>query len=222
MKNKLTRKFIEKNTVSYRRKTDGTRPDVRVVDCGEKKIVVKDFRYTRPRFRYIFGIFLAKREYRTLCKLRDIKNIPNAICMIDRYAFAMEYINGVAINNADKKKLSNDFYEKALKIINEIHKKKIVHVDLRSRGNIIVGDDSEPYIIDFAAAINLKSANPLNKIFKQFILSDKHGIYKMKKLYSPELFTEDDKKMYKKTFMPIEKIGKNPWYKLRSIIKRGL
>ena len=37
-----------------------------------------------------------------------------------------------------------------------MHSKNIVHLDLRNLGNILVGKDEYPYIIDFQSAISTK------------------------------------------------------------------
>ena len=49
-----------------------------------------------------------------------------------------------------------------------MHEKEIVHLDLRNLGNIIMGENGYPYIIDFQSCISTKYVpKKLKKDFKK-------------------------------------------------------
>lgn len=192
---RLTRKLIESNTVQYYRTAGGTRPDLRVVDVEDKKIIVKDFKKSDFLFRVIVGPILIRREFGALRNLLGVTGIPELVCKMDRFALAMEHISGTSLEHIESGVLTEDFYQNLHKVIDDMHSRGIAHCDLRSRGNVMLGDDGMPYVVDFAACVYRgRGINPFIKwLFNQFVLADNNAILRIKQRISPELMTEQDK-----------------------------
>lgn len=192
---RITRNFIENNTLQYYRVAGGTRPDLRVVDYQGKKIVVKDFKKSDILFRLIVGPILIRREYGALKKLKGIKGIPQAICKIDRYAFAIEHVVGESLENHPTYRLENDFYKNLKTTIDRMHERGVAHCDLRSRGNVMAIDSNTPCVVDFAACVFLgRGINPFSRwLFRQFVLADNQAVLRIKNRISPSLMTQEEK-----------------------------
>jgi len=190
----LTRQFIEEHTVDYYRTAGGTRPDLRVVDTPEGRVVVKDFSRGDFLFRTMVGPILIRREYGALCKLIGVEGVPQIIAKIDRYAFAVQHIPGTSLDQRLPKPLTNVFYTDLKRVVAEMHARGVAHCDLRSRGNVMLGDDSRPYVIDFAACVFLgRGWNPfLRWLFGQFVLADRNAVLRIKQRNSPELLSDDE------------------------------
>ena len=191
----LTRKMVEENTTGYYRTAEGTRPDLRVVKVDGRTIVVKDFRRSDFLFRTIVGPILIRREYGALRKLIGVRGIPQLVCKLDRYALAMEHIAGVSLEKVAVGTLNSDFYEELKTILHRTHDHGVAHCDLRSRGNVMLGDDGNPYVVDFAACVYRgRGINPFIRwLFSQFVLADNNAILRIKKRLSPDILTEDEK-----------------------------
>ena len=190
----LSRQLIEQHTVNYLRKAGGTRPDLRVVEMPDGvKLVVKDFKYSDPLFRLIVGPILIRREYGALRKLAGVQGIPQLIDKIDRYSIAIEYIPSISLDNKINKPLTNEFYDSLRAVICNMHACGVTHCDLRSRGNVMLGDDDKPYVVDFAACVFLgRGINPLTRaLFNQFVLADNNAVLRLKKRLSSQLLTEE-------------------------------
>ena len=69
---------------------------------------------------------------------------------------AFGFIEGKALKFFPKSSIEKDFFLKLEKNVKAMHSKNIVHLDLRNLGNILVGKDGHPYIIDFQSAISTK------------------------------------------------------------------
>lgn len=190
----LSRKHIEGNTVEYYRTAGGTRPDLRVVETDEGRVVVKDFRKSDFLFRVIVGPILIRREAGALRKLDGVAGIPRLIARIDRYAFAIAHVAGVSLDKTTQSPLTNAFYTDLRRVIDDMHGRGVAHCDLRSRGNVMLGDDGKPYVIDFAACVFLgRGINPFFKwLFGQFVLADRNAVLRIKKRLSPELISDED------------------------------
>jgi len=190
----LSRKHIESNTVEYYRTAGGTRPDLRVVDTNEGRVVVKDFKKSDFLFRVIVGPILIRREAGALRKLDGVTGIPRFVGRIDRYALAIGHIPGISLDRNTESPLTKGFYTDLRGVIDDMHGRGVAHCDLRSRGNVMLGDDGKPYVVDFAACVFLgRGINPFFKwLFGQFVLADRNAVLRIKKRLSPELLSEEE------------------------------
>lgn len=190
----LSRKFIEENTVEYLRTAGGTRPDLRVVDTGDSRIVVKDFRHSDLLFRVIVGPTMIRREAGALRKLKGVTGVPELIEHIDRYALAMEHVPATSLEKLKPGQLTQEFYTDLRRVIDDMHACGVAHCDLRSRGNLMVGEDGKPYVVDFAACVfRGRGWNPFFRwLFNQFVPADRNAILRVKQRLSPELLTDED------------------------------
>lgn len=191
---RLSRAIIEANTVDYFRTAGGTRPDLRLVEVDNRRVIVKDFNRSDTLFRTIVGPILIRRELGALKKLAGVRGVPSLIGEIDRYAFAMEYIPGRSLDRVAPGTLEPAFYVRLREIVDQMHARGIAHCDLRSRGNVVLGDDGQPYIVDFAACVfRGRGLNPFMRwVFDQFVLADQNAILLIKKRLSPELLTDEE------------------------------
>jgi len=245
----LSRKEIEAATVGYYRTAGGTRPDLRVVDWNSRRIVVKDFIRSDPMFRLIVGPILIRREYGALRKLIGVKGIPQLVGRIDRYALAMEHVAGISLAEFDSatrqntsankeaphpcsklpdsqpkvKFLDEEFYAQLRETVDQMHSRGVAHCDLRSRGNVMLGEDGRPYLVDFAACVfKGRGINPFFRwLFHQFMLADRNAVLRIKQRHSPELLTEDEKAELARP-MPFERPAKFIGESIRKLTRRLL
>ncbi len=192
---RLSRLTIEQNTVDYYRSAGGTRPDLRVVDVDGQLVIVKDFSRSDFLFRAIVGPILIRREYGALIKLLGVQGIPRLVGKLDRFSVAMEHVAGTSLDKIDPTKLDNAFYKRLREAVDAMHARGVAHCDLRSRGNVMLGDDGQPYLVDFAACVYRGlGINPFTRwLFGQFVLADRNAILRIKRRLSPDLLSEAEK-----------------------------
>ena len=217
---KLTREYIQIRTVDYFRKADGTRPDLRLVLLGNgRKIIVKDFKKSGWFFKTTLGPIMIAREYDVLERLRDVDGVPRPVQMIDKYAFAMEYVDGVSLDKiTDKKYLTAELFDGFKKIVAEMHERNIAHCDLRCNGNYMRRRDGKPYIIDFAAAM-IKGKNAMHTWFyNNFEDADTNAVLRLVRKKNPDLLSEEDLKELQRVF-PLERAAKAVGNPLKAMFK---
>ncbi len=126
--------------------------------CGSK-IVCKFNRVSSVGFipmRWL-GRLLAKREHSFLSELQGVTGIPkvySSICVLEK-----KLTNAVAHDFVEGKPLSIEctaprgFFDRVEKLLQELHDRHIAYIDLHKQENVIVGDDGNPYLIDFQVSL---------------------------------------------------------------------
>lgn len=219
----LDKQTIENNTTHFFRKAGGTRPDLRLVEYQDRKIIVKDFTYSDFWFKNLIGPILIGRESKAMLRLKGVNGVPKFYGRINRYSLAMEYICGKSLDNIQKETLPISFYHNLHKNIDEIHASGIAHCDLRSRGNVILADDGSAYIIDYAASVLLgRGLNPLIKwLFNNFVKADNNAVLRIKERLSPELLSDIEIEELKKE-LPLEKQARFIGHGIRNLTRKLL
>ncbi len=220
---KLRRNAIEENTVGYYRTASGTRPDLRVVDLDGRRLIVKDFRGSDRLFRALIGPILIRREMGALRRLLGVDGVPRLVGRIDRHALAMEHISGRSLDTVEPGALDDGFYQRLQEVIDAMHSRGVAHCDLRSRGNVMLGDDDRPYIVDFAACVfRGRGLNPLIRwVFGHFVLADRNAVLLVKQRMSPELLTDEDRSLLARE-LPFERPAKFIGESVRRLTRRLL
>jgi serine/threonine protein kinase len=181
------------------RKSTNTAPTVWRVEEDGVRAVVKDFSSSRFLFRNIFGRLLVWREAKAYEKMKDLKGVPAFFRVIEGLALVTEEVPGTDLGKVkDKARLREDFFDALKDVVDRFHERGMAHCDLKRAGNILLGHDGLPYIIDWAAAIARSefSLPLLNLIYKRFVLDDYNAIIKQKLRFTPEHVTPEERQAY--------------------------
>ena len=81
--------------------------------------------------------------------------MPRWLGAIDALAFAVEHRAGRPLSRSVARELPVAFFERLSRAIDEMHAHGVVHLDLRHQGNVLVGDDGAPALVDFGSALAL-------------------------------------------------------------------
>ncbi len=139
-------------------------------------LTIKDFSGSPWLIRKTFGKLFINLEYNNLVKLSNNPSIAKNPKKLSECTLSFGFIEGKALKFFPKSSIEKDFFLKLEKNVKAMHNKNIVHLDLRNLGNILVGDDGYPYIIDFQSAISTKY---LGKYLAETLkTSDLTGVYK--------------------------------------------
>lgn len=167
---------------------------VSCVTAGQTRWTVKDFADRSFFVRQFIAPILLRHEMTILRKLSGIEGIADEVFAIDRYAIAIRYAEGIRLEDADQSQLSVEFFEKMEKILLEMHKRNVAHLDTRGTGNWLVADNGNPLLIDFQSAIVLTYLpSALRKIIE---LIDLSGVYKKWCLWQPGTMNKERMALY--------------------------
>jgi predicted Ser/Thr protein kinase len=165
---------------------DGRFANARVerVRIGGGDWIFKDFSTRGFVVRHTVGRFLLRREVRALRRLQGIAGVPGDAFRVDALSMAARFVPGRALADTPKGPFSTGFLLALEALLHQVHARGIVHLDTRGGGNLLIGPDGTPGIIDFQAALSTRwMPRPLRRWFEAMDLS---GIYKKWQLWQPD------------------------------------
>lgn len=165
------------------------------------------------------GRCLCSRETGILEQLQDMDQVPRLLGKWEQTGFVYEYIEGKSLD--EKPPLPDSFFDDLEKLLERIHRRNICYLDMNKRGNILVGKDGRPYLIDFQ--ISLYFPRP-GRICEQLQQEDRYHLLKHKRRLRPDLLSEDERiKSYRKSFwIRIHRIASWPYRVVRRNLMRWL
>ena len=190
---------LPKRQSAILREPTNTRPIIWLVEEDGVRAVVKDFSINRFFFRNIFGRFLVWREAKAYKKMKNLKGVPTFFRVIGGLALVTEEIPGRDLGKVkDGAVLQDGFFDALKGVIDGFHRRGLAHCDLKKAGNILLGRDGLPYVIDWAASISrIEFKLPLfNRIYNRFVLDDFNAITKQKLRLAPELVSAEESQAY--------------------------
>lgn len=153
------------------------------VRVGGSSWTVKDFSRRSWCVRTLIAPALIGRELATLSRLRGVDGVAQSAFRLDHSAVAMEYIAGTAICDVDPKRITPDYLRRLEALIAAIHRRGVVHLDLRGGGNVIVRPDGTPALIDFQTALFIEGLPA--RLARMLEALDFSGAYKKWLRYQP-------------------------------------
>ncbi len=133
-------------------------PDVLLVAAPSGPVVVKDYAPRNAFVRRWLGPWMLQREARAYRRLEGVDAIPRLLGQLDSAALIFEYRSGILLSRSLAGRLPPTFLSELQHAIAEMHRRGIVHLDLRHRSNILAGDDGRPVVLDFASALRGRMA----------------------------------------------------------------
>jgi serine/threonine protein kinase len=127
-------------------------PDVLLVRHEGGLVVVKDFAPRGPFVRRFLAPWLARREARAWRALAGHPSVPRWIGAIDALAFAVEYRPGRTLFGARRQPVPEGFLAALADALAEMHRRGVVHLDLKNRTNVLSDAQGRPVLIDFGSA----------------------------------------------------------------------
>jgi predicted Ser/Thr protein kinase len=129
------------------------KPSIWTLTADDWPAVVKDVRRTTPLFRYTLGRMSIRREERIYKRLDGMPFVPRYLGRLDKDAIILERIEARPIQEFRRTDIDAHFFDELSECVAELHNRGVVHMDLRHRSNLLVGQDGRPKIIDFEAAL---------------------------------------------------------------------
>lgn len=159
-----------------------TRPLVRLVDLEGVRAVVKDFGEGGSLARGAYGAWMVRRESRAYRFLEGLPGVPRFLGTVDAHALVIEFIPGDAFRGVRGLELPGRYFDTLRAVIESMHGRGVIHLDLSQRKNFLIRDDGSPFVIDFASAVVFRHPrwNPLFWLGRWF---DRSSLAKLERKY---------------------------------------
>ena len=119
--------------------------DILLVEKEGGKAIVKDFGRKILPIRW-YGRWQIRREASIYRRLSGIPGVPRYFGRIGKNAMAIEFIDGERISHWKRRELPPALFSRLWALIEAIHSRGIVHIDLRKRDNILI--DERPNFVE--------------------------------------------------------------------------
>jgi hypothetical protein len=174
-----------------------TKADVFITRAGGSRYVVKDYSHKSFWERNLVGRIVIGREARAYQALSGVEGLPPKFSRLSPYSLAVEYLEGKDLGCFQRGGLGPEILIQFESIVDELHRRGWVHLDLHRRTNILFVD-GRIFIVDLASALHTGSIPLLGRFFTGlFGLADRLSLIKMKKIFGPELLTDRERRWLK-------------------------
>lgn len=170
---------------------------------GTNELAVLKINRVRPflglPLRWI-GSYLGNHELKVLRRLQDIEQVPQLISTFGRTGFLYGYISGKSLD--ENPALPENYFDELITLLRQIHTRNICYIDMNKRGNILIGEDNRPHLIDFQISKYFPGAffGPLRRYLQK---ADIYHLLKHKRHFHAERLTEDEKHQLNHISWPI-------------------
>ncbi len=175
-------------------KGKGLKADVFITRVRGTRFVVKDFSKKGFLERNLVGRMIIGRELRAYRALAGIRGIPSRFERLSPYSIAIEYLEGRDLGTVAPGEIGPGVIHQFEDVIEELHERGWVHLDLQRRSNILLVD-GKVFIVDLASALHAGGCPLVGRCLARLLgLADRLSIIKMKSVYAPELITARERK----------------------------
>lgn len=163
-------------------------PDVSLMRLNSRCLVEKTYRNRAWPVR-IMGILLVSWEAFIYSRLKGIAGIPKLTGRPDKYTLITSYMGGENLR-ATTKKIDGPYFEKLSRIIEQMHQRGVLHLDLRNRRNYGIDNSGLPYLVDFASCLYIPWPVRLREFLGKI---DWMGFLKVKGKLNPEGISNEER-----------------------------
>lgn len=175
-----------------------TSPRITVVDWQGRPALLKDYGKKNIITRSLFAPVSVRREFRILKRLEGIRGIPRPIKIVNNNALLMEYIEGKHVGKFGPSGLPVKVYERLVAVVEAMHARGVVHLDLRQRKNVLIAEDLQPWIVDFTNALEIGPRSPLRPFLGMLTDVDRSGLLKFKHRYFSAAVTPEEREFLRR------------------------
>ena len=169
------------------------RPTVRLLDVGGDRVVAKDYRACTPLYRWTVGAWNLAREEAALRRLAGIEGVPSSLGRAGHWILLMTWLRGRDLGKVRRFRQTPEFFDSLMAIVEQMHARGVVHLDLRQRRNILIrirrGHAPYPAVLDFGSALCLRPGGVQQRLLARI---DRSGVLKYKRRAQPDSLTRDE------------------------------
>ncbi|MHC4616673.1 MAG: hypothetical protein ACYTEQ_02850 [Planctomycetota bacterium] len=142
------------------------------------------------------GERICAHEISILRHLTPLEGTPRLLSRYGKTGFIYEYIEGRSLK--EQPELPDDFFGRLLELLLHMHQRNVVYLDMNKRGNILLGADGHPHIIDFQISMHIGEHALFSRRLSRYLRealqgADIYHLFKHKRRLSPELLSPQEK-----------------------------
>src|SRR3990172_8393689 len=113
------------------------------------------------------------------------------------FSLAVEYIDGIDLGGLTRGEIGRDVIEQFERIVDDLHSRGWVHLDLQRRSNILLVN-GKVFVVDLASAFHPGGIPLIGRGLTRFLgFFDRLSLIKLKSIYAPDSLTRAERKWLK-------------------------
>lgn len=166
--------------------------DILEGEIGGVPVIVKDWTRKGYIVRALVAPLSVRRERRAYEALAGLSGIARVLSA-ERLRLSVARIDGVALSSCAPGSVPAETFASLARLVSAMHARGIVHLDLNHRGNVLLDASGQPWLIDLAAAIDLRALRGLGRYLARRIgFFDRAAVAKWKSQLCPDPLTESE------------------------------
>jgi hypothetical protein len=157
------------------------------------------------------GEWLTAHETALYRKLDHLPGVPKFIAPVGAAGLLHVFIEGHALQKREP--VSDTFFDELTDLLTQIHDQHVAYVDMEKCGNILVGEDGRPYLVDFQISWHVPKRwggriGPAKWICTLLQASDRYHLLKHRRRTRPDQLSPED---LQRSYRPPFYIGIHRW-----------
>ncbi len=184
---------------TWLRRRSRRKANLALLEVEGHKYVLKTVEDMPWLLKVTLGRWLLSREISTYRRLAGLEGIPRLIARVGKDAFLLSYEEGFPLRKETKPHIKDHSFDQLSALVEAIHERGVVHLDLGQRKNILVRPDGMPVIVDFGSAMGGNLPRPLGRLLV-FLLGwiDRRGLLMQRLRYGDGIPDEATRKALKR------------------------
>lgn len=146
-----SREQLQATTLTKLSRQSIFKPEVWLSQDTDVRRIVKDCSNLPVYSRWLARLMMW-REYRIMLRLAGLEQVPQVREKIDANAFSMSFLSGEPLSEENLLFAPRRIADDLLELVKKLHERKVFHLDLRQRQNILLGDGLKVQVVDFGAS----------------------------------------------------------------------
>jgi len=165
--------------------------ELRLVETSAGPCVEKDYRGLSPLLRFYAAVIL-RREKQAYKALKDVPCIPRCHSC-GGGLLVIEYVEGMAISRLMGRPRGPAAFRSLERCVQAMHDHGVYHLDLRKRDNLLVTEEDQVWLVDFASATRIRPGTIKSWLLRGLLaFFDGYAVLKWKSVLDPDRMSSSD------------------------------
>jgi hypothetical protein len=152
---------------------------VRIETRAGRKIVVKDYGGVHNPVVRFYGCMTLRNEVRAYRRLAGVQGIPACYGITEAGCLELSYVEGRHLGLFKRRSVPEAVFAELERILRAMHERGVANMDLH-RSNILVSDNGDVHVIDFAHAVIARDSHHPGIIARLAMQLDRYAFDRMK------------------------------------------
>jgi hypothetical protein len=167
---------MRRDRLQPRNKSKGS---VRIEERAGRKIVVKEYSGVQNPLVRFYGSMTLRNEARAYQRLAGAPGIPVCHGMTEAGSLELDFVDGRHLGLFKRRSVPEAVFEKLERILRSMHDRGVANMDLH-RSNVLVSDNGDVHIIDFAHAVIARDSQRPGIVARLAMQLDMYAFDRMK------------------------------------------